>query len=400
MRGSITQRYKGSWSLILDLGYQHDPVTGTSKRQQKWITFRGTKTDAEKKLNELINDQNKGTFIEPHKRTLGEWLIEWWKKVIKATKTPRTADTYEGVIKNHLVPKLGALRLQAVKSIDLEHYYAEHRQHHPALSEATLEQHHMILSGALKAAVREGLVVRNVATLVNGKPKAPQSHAEEVEHHCWTADEARAFLDAAKAAGDQPAAFYALALETGMRKSELGGLKWTDVDLPRGAVRIQRQIVTLRPVTFGPVKNKTPRSVRITSELVVLLRRHKVHQAELKLQSGGRYHDHGLVFAKEWFDVRKTQDTLGDPLALNNIGQREYAHLIKTAKVRPIKFHGMRHTSATLALQEGNSPKVVQERLGHKKITTTMDIYAHVLPAMDQEAADTVGAVIHGTTKR
>jgi integrase len=256
----------------------------------------------------------------------------------------------------------------------------------------------MILSGAMKAAVRAGLVVRNVAVLVNGKPKAPQGHGEEVERHCWSADEAMAFLDAAKAAGDQPAALYALALETGMRKSELGGLKWTDVDLGKGLVRIQRQIVVRsgEPFTFGPVKNKKPRAVHVTSALVALLRRHKAHQAELKLQSGGRYHDHGLVFAKEWIDEQRKRDTLGDPLSLNNIGQREFARLIKAADVRPIKFHGMRHTSATLALQAGQSPKVVQERLGHQKITTTLDIYAHVLPAHDQAAADAIGGLIHG----
>ena len=180
-------------------------------------------------------------------------------------------------------------------------------------------------------------------------------------------------------------------------ESELGGLKWTDVELTKATVRVQRQIVTLHPeVTFGPVKNKKPRTVRITAETVGLLRRHKAHQATLKLQSGGRYHDHGLVFAKEWGDLQKPDHHVGDPLALNNIGEREFGRLIKVAGVRRIKFHGLRHTSATLALQEGNNPKVVQERLGHQKIATTLDIYAHVLPAMDQDAANAVGALIHG----
>src|SRR5689334_6300537 len=119
MRGTLKQRYKGSWSLILDLGYRTDPKTGKSKRLQKWITFRGTRKDAEEKLNDLINAQNKGTFVEPTKRTLGDWLTEWHTKVIAATKTPRTANTYEGVINNHLIPNLGPIRLQQLKSIDL-----------------------------------------------------------------------------------------------------------------------------------------------------------------------------------------------------------------------------------------------------------------------------------------
>ena len=292
------------------------------------------------------------------------------------------------------MPKLGDTRLQELKSIDLEHYFGEQAA---TLAPATLEQHYTLIHSALEQALRGGLVVRNVAKLVSGKPHASHGHAEEIEQHCWTSEEATAFLDAAKAAGDQPAAFYALALETGMRKSELGGLKWTDVDLGKGCVRIQRQIVTVCPeVTFGPVKNKKPRTVTIAIETAALLRRHKAHQAELKLQSGGRYHDHGLVFAKEWVDLQRGRDTLGDPLGLNSIGQREFAQLIKAAKVRTIKFHGMRHTCATLALQAGVSAKVVQERLGHKKIMTTLDIYAHVLPAMDQDAADRIGAAIHG----
>ena len=192
-----------------------------------------------------------------------------------------------------------------------------------------------------------------------------------------------------------------------MRKSELGGLKWTDIDLPRGTVSLQRQIVRLSKRAraalattdtwvFRPLKGKKPHALQITAATIALLRRHKAHQAELKLQSGGSYHDHGLVFAKEWGDGRRKRETLGDPLGLNNIGQREFARLIKAADVRTIKFHGMRHTNATLMLQEGTNPKVVQQRLGHKKITTTLDIYAHVLPAMDQEAADTLGGLLHG----
>ena len=365
------------------------------KRKQKWVTFRGTKRDAQARLAELLNDQNKGTFVEPHKRTLGEWMTDWLEQTIQPTRTPRTYDTYKGVLANHLIPALGALRLQDVKPMHLEKYYADHRT---KLAPATLEQHHMILHGAFEAALRNGVVPRNVAKLVNGKPHAAHGHAEAVTEHCWTADEAKAFLNAAKGAGNQPAAFYSLALETGMRKSELGGLKWTDIDLGSGTVKIQRQLVvrTGHPFAFGPVKNKRPRVVRVTTETNALLRRHRAHQAEIKLQSGGRYHDNGLVFAKEWGDVQRSEHTLGDPLGLNNIGQREFARVIKLAGVRRIKFHGMRHTSATLALECGVSAKVVQERLGHQKIATTLDIYAHVLPAMDQAAADLIGAVIHG----
>jgi integrase len=163
-----------------------------------------------------------------------------------------------------LIPKLGALRLQSVTAIDLEQYYNTQR---PALCEATLEQHHMILAGALEAARRARHVVANVAKDMNGKPKAKDDAGQEVQHHCWTADETEAFLNAAKQAGDQPAAFYAVALEMGMRKSELGGLQWKDIDLARGSVLVRQQLVMLslrarksldRPARwiFGPLKGK------------------------------------------------------------------------------------------------------------------------------------------------
>ena len=126
-----------------------------------------------------------------------------------------------------------------------------------------------------------------------------------------------------------------------------------------------------------------------------LLRAHKAHQAEVKMANRTTYRDFGLVFAKEWPDVRAQRDRLGHPLQSNNLGQREYATLIKAARVRPITFHGLRHTCATLLLQAGTPVHVVSERLGHAKVSMTMEVYAHVLPDMQQQAA-TLGALLHG----
>src|SRR5712692_1011280 len=106
MRGSVIRRYKGSWSLVLDLGRERDPSTGRERRKQKWITFRGTKKDAQTKLTELLDAQHKGAFVTPHKQTFGAWLADWLEKTIKPNRTLRTYDTYSGVITNHLVPNL------------------------------------------------------------------------------------------------------------------------------------------------------------------------------------------------------------------------------------------------------------------------------------------------------
>ena len=396
MRGSLVQRYKGSWSIVLDLGYQTDPATGARKRKQQWITLRGTRRDAENKLGDLLRDAQRGELVRPHKQTFGEWLDEWLGKAIKPpAKTLRAYETYKSVIDRHLKPKLGGIALQQLKAVDLKRYYDEHAQGEDALAPATLEQHHTIAHSALQAAVLEGLVQRNVAKLVVGKPHAPEGHQDALAH-CWEANEAKAFLTTAKAAGPQPAGFYALALDSGARKGELCGLKWSDLDLASGRMTIQRQLVKPGPEpVFGPVKNKTPRTIELSAETIALLRRHRGHQAELKLRNGERYHDHGLVFAKQWEELQRRQDTLGDPLQANNLGQREFRKLLKAAEVRRIKFHGLRHTCATLLLQAGVPANVVQQRLGHKKIEITLSVYAHALPSMQQDAAARLAAMLH-----
>src|SRR5215467_9280818 len=186
MRGSLVQRYKGSWSIILDLGYQPDPATGLRKLKQRWVTFRGTRKQAEAKLTELVGDAHRGVLVEPTKLTFGEWLDAWLDKAIKPpAKTLRAYETYKSVIARHLKPKLGAIALQQLKATDLKRYYTEAgtgvpstetEVAQPGLAPATLEQHHTIAHSALQAAVLEGLVQRNVAKLVVGKPHAQEGH--------------------------------------------------------------------------------------------------------------------------------------------------------------------------------------------------------------------------------
>ena len=390
MRGSIKQRYKGSWSLILDLGYEPNPDTGKLRRRQKWITFRGTKREAEAKLTELLRAKDKGQFIEPSKVTLGGWLDEWLEKAIKPpARRIATYNTYRHVVETHIKTSfLAAVRLQQLKSVDLQRYYAE-----ATVGLATKAQHHAIIL-ALKAATLEGLVSRNVASLVVGKPRPQRSH-DDVIKQCWTASEARTFLKAAQASGSQPAALFTLALETGMRKSELCGLQWSDVDLDGAKVRVVRQLLSPGPdVTFGVPKNGQPRTIDISAGMVTLFRAHKKAQAEMKMRNRKSYHDLDLVFAKEWGDLHGREDSLGLPLQKNNLGQREYARIIKAAGVRPITFHGLRHTCATLLFEAGVPVKVIQERLGHRRVEITLGVYAHALPSMQRDAAARIAGLL------
>jgi len=288
LRGSIRTRYKGSWNIILDMGYRADPETGKPKRIQKWYTIRGTKRDAEKKLAELLHAANRNELVEPTKMTLGTWLETWLETAIKPpNKRYLTYRSYTCIIHHHLVPALGTIRLQALQPTDLKHYYTSKS---PSLATSSLSQHHAILSAALKAAQMQGLVSRNVATLVVGKPrpKAPHDGARQA---CWSAEEARSFLAVAQAAEDpQIAAFYALALDSGARKGELCGLRWVDVDLKRGQITIVQQLLRDSvPPLFGPTKRSTPRVIPLGPKTLELLRRHKAVQAQAKLANRPQY---------------------------------------------------------------------------------------------------------------
>ena len=389
MRGSVRQRSKGSWLITLEFGYVRDPVTGKSKRIQKHATVHGTKREAQDKLTDLLHDATHGTFIEADKRTVGAWLDDWVELAIKPPRrTPRAYETYASMIALHLKPALGNLRLQGLRALDIEAMLAKKSM----LAPATLGKIFRVLSSTLKAAVCSQLVARNVATLVANRPRPPEGHQDAVEN-CWTAEEAATFLRVAQAVGPRQAAFYALALDSGCRKSELAGLLWPDVNLAQGRILVRQQLLSGgRHPVFVPTKGKRARTIDVASETIDLLRAHKQQQATLKLRHRQAFHDHGLVFCKDWSAVGRKHDTLGDPLSPN----REFAQLLAAAHVKPITLHGLRHTCASLLLSAGVPPHVVQQRLGHKRIEMTLSLYAHVLPGQQRDATRQLGSLLYG----
>jgi integrase len=391
MKGRIVKRGNG-WTVICDVGHVIDPTTGVRKRKQTWKSFP-TRKEAQSQLAEIVRSVDRGEYADS-KVTLGAWLATWLEEVVKSVRRASTYDGYKAIVTKHLTPALGHHRLQMLRPGHLETYYRG-----ATLAGATLQVHHGILSSALRYAVRQGHVTRNVASLVDGKPRV-KGNREEAQKHCWTAEEGRRFLEAAKQCGDQLAAFFALALDSGMRRGELCGLRWTDVDLDGGTVRVDRTLLRNKrgaePV-FGPTKTGAPRTINVGAETIRLLREHKRKQAELHMRNRTTYHDLGLVFAKEWGDLHGREDSLGLPLQANNIGGREMARVLKAAPgLRRIKFHGLRHTCATLLLGAGEPVHVVAARLGHRNPTVTLTIYAHALPGMQQQAARTLEALLHG----
>lgn len=380
MQGSIKRVRDGVYRLRYDAGI--DAATG--KRRQPMVTFRGKKEAAEKKLRDLCSAVENGTHVEASKVTLGQWLIAWIE-VRKPSVRPATYDRYKGIIDNTInKAPVSTLPIQKIRPVHIETYYATLK-----LSASTRTLHHTILYSALKKAERDRLIPSNPARDLEARPRRTRGKSEDARQHCWNVTEAQKFLSAANAAGPQPAAFYGLALHTGMRKGELCGLMWTDVNLDTRKVQVVRSLSKGvvgedgKPVC-GPTKTGQVRTITIDQHTADLLRVHRAAQREARMAKGPAYHDHGLVFCRDD----------GAPLLINNLGQREYAALIKAAKVRRIKFHGMRHTCATLLLQAGTPVQVVSERLGHSKVSMTLEVYAHVLPDMQAGAADALGALL------
>lgn len=370
-----------------------DPATGKMKRKQKWVTFKGNEKQADAKLRELCGDVDKGQYIEPSTLTVLAYLQDWVERVIKNKRAPNTYLNYAGIIKNYIAPSpIASLPLQRLQDSHLEDYYAN-----LPLAESSKLMHHVVLRSALQAAAKKHKVARNVADLVDGKPVAKRRNYEDVLAQCWTSVEAAAFLAVVEREDPQTAAFFWLALETGMRRAELCGLKWghDGLDLERGHARVLRQLAKggSKPAVRD-TKNHKPRTIRLSAKCIQLLRAHKLHQAEFKMAHRLDYHDHGFAFAKE-HDKNPRWKVLGDPLKFSTLGPL-LDKLSKKAGVKRIKFHGLRHTCATLALDAGVPVKVVSERLGHANTAITQDIYMHVLPSMQDDAAAVISALLQG----
>lgn len=393
MKGMVKKRYKDSWSVVFDV---RDPETGVRKR--RWVTVKGKKQDAEAKLREILSTIDKNSYVDASKVTLADWLPKWLEaaQTDKREKPLRasTVARYQNILDVRLLKSpLAAMPLQKVMAVDIERYYAAQK-----VSASTLTVDHAILNSAFRKAKASKLVSANPVADVEHRPRANRDErTEEAKRHAWTAPEAAKFIAAAKSAGPQAAAFYALALDTGMRKSELGGLRWAHVDLENARVTVKEQLLkTGKEPAWGPTKGGRVRTVDIAPGTVTLLREHRRSQAEMKMRNRQSYADFDLVFAKEWNDVRRRGEMLGHPLQLNNLGQREYARLIRESGVPRIKFHGLRHTCATLLLNAGEPVHNVSKRLGHKSVMMTMEIYAHLLADAGKQMAARMGAILHG----
>jgi integrase len=372
MRGHIEKRGKNSYSLAISMG--RDVNTGKYKYQ--WVTVKGTKKEAEKRLSEVLNQIDNGIFIKPGKTTLAEYLERWLKDYAWPNLAPRTAEGYESIIRQHVIPGIGNLPLTRLKPEHLQQYYSEKLVRgrcdgKGALSQTTVSHHHTCLHRALKMALKWGLVSRNPADAVT--PPRPRRS----EMQAMNEDEVQTFLEAAKAT-PYYVLFY-LALFTGMRRSELLALRWCDADLIMGEVSVSRSLHHLRDGSIVIRQPKTPkarRQVALPSSAALILKQHKEKKLLECTMLGMSLKDDSLIFSQ----------VDGKPLLPDTVSHA-WVKIVKRAGLKHFRLHDGRHTHASLLLKQNVHPKVVQERLGHATISTTLDLYSHVAPGLQEAAA-------------
>ncbi|MFC2071321.1 tyrosine recombinase XerC [Chloroflexota bacterium] len=366
MRGHIEKRGKNSYSIAISLG--KDAATGKYKYQ--WTTVKGTKKETEKRLSQILNQLDTGTFMKPSKTTLAEYLDRWLADYVKPNLSPRGYERYESICRVHLIPSLGNIPLTQLKPEHLQRHYTDKLNN--GLSALTVRYHHTVLHKALQTAIKWGLVNRNVADGVD----VPRARRNEMQ--TWDEYEINRFLETAK---DSP--YYTLfhtALFTGMRRSELLALRWYDVDFIFSQISVSRSLHQLKDGSYvftQPKSAKSKRTIALSSFATVVLNEHKKKQEAIRASLGITLKDDDLVFS--------TLD--GKPLRPNTV-TRAWTMLAARAGVKVIRLHDARHTHASLMLKSDVHPKIVQERLGHASIQITLDTYSHVAPGLQQAAAE------------
>lgn len=385
MKGHVRKRGDRSWLVAIYLG--KDPA---GKKQYHYETVQGTKRDAERRAAELVNEVNQQTFVKPAKFTVGEFLERWLRDSAKSSVRPATYDMYEYVTRVHLTPSLGHIPLDKVTPMALQAFYTERLSTPRAdrrdgtLTPTTVRHIHNVLRIALRQAVRWRLLARSPAEDVD-PPKITKRPPT-----VWNTDEVVRFLNMAR--GDRYYAAYLLAVGAGLRRGEILGLRWQDVDLIQGAVTIHQSLIHTSSGNFiqDPKTAGSRRTVAISPDTVEALRerllawRHE-KMLEEKVYGPGSYIGTGLIFPGE-------ADKPLDPRSFT----RSFERLSRRAGVPRIRFHDLRHTHATLMLAATTHVKVMSERLGHSNISTTMNTYAHVLPSMQRDVAAAVDAILRG----
>ena len=331
-----------------------------------------TRIEVSSKLVAALREREDGLPAMPQRQTVAQFLIHWLE-TSKPTIRHSTYARYEEYVRLHMVPGIGHVRLTRLSSQHVQELYSTKLA--AGLSSTTVRHLHTVLHRALGQAIRWGLVSRNVTEVVD-PPRSTIS-----EHQALTSDQAKQLFEVARA--DSLEALYVLALMTGMRQGELLGLRWRDVDLLQNTLQIRSQLQ--RGGVLGETKTaKSRRQIELPVLVVDALRRHRLRQLKEQIEVGPAWAGLDLVFT----------NSVGNPINPSNLRQRFFLPLLKEAGLPTIRFHDLRHTSATLLLGLDANPTVVQELLGHSQIGITLDVYSHALPTMQRKAMNDLNELL------
>ncbi|HEU0022726.1 MAG TPA: tyrosine-type recombinase/integrase [Dehalococcoidia bacterium] len=364
MRGHLKQRAKGSWTIWLEL--DRDPVT--NRRRQKTLTVRGTKKQAEAKLAELEHQLNTGSFVPQGKLTVGQFLHQWLKDYAETNVRPTTFEGYRIIVDKHLIPSLGNKVLGQLQPLHLQHYYRQALDQ--GLSPQTVKHHHRVLCESLNHAVRWGLAGRNVTQAVD-PPKVERNQMNAL-------DDAgiQRLLDLTRGTIYYPVIH--LAIFTGLRRSELLGLRWSDVDLNSETLTVNQVLHVLpggRVIFQQPKTSRSKRTVTLSPTAVLTLKAYRESkEADMHL-IGSTLSDTDLVFS----------NAERQPMLPNTI-THAFAKISRKAGLN-VRFHDLRHTHVSRLIKLGVDSKHIADRVGHSTISTTLDIYGHLFSESQREVA-------------
>lgn len=369
------------WTVVVDA--PPDPLTG--KRRQTRLTAP-TKRELDDKVTAAKHSVKSGTYVTRVGTTVREFLIGadgdgGWLALHKARIRPSTYSSYRSQIELYILPSLGSIALQKLAPGDINALYTklldQKRAHtETKLTPRTVRYVGSVLRQALGVALKQGLITRNPADAAT----PPKSQRPQID--TWSSQQVSMFLSEARK--DTYRAAWILEATTGLRRGELLGLRWEDVDLERGRLHIRQTLIEFdKAVHISEPKTAAGRRVVVlTTSAVRELKAHKESQA-YRCKDIDTYGD--LVFVSSH----------GTPIRPRNF-YRRFREIAEAAKLPPIALHGLRHASATMQLQEGVHPKIVQERLGHSTISLTMDTYSHAIPDMQKDAVDAIERSLSG----
>jgi integrase len=375
MTGHIRRRGERSWELKFDVGT--DPATG--KRLTRYNSFRGTKREAETELVKLKAAADRGELLEPTKLSMSEFLARWERDWASVHLSPKTTERYQEIVRRHINPHLGAIPIQRLRPVNLSELYAkllrEGRGAERGLSARSVGHVHRLLHRAMGHAAQWGILQSNPVSLVS----PPRADLAEVE--ILDANQVRAVLRALKGKTLYPIVVTALA--TGMRRGELLALRWRDVDLDRGILRVEQSLEqTKAGLRFKAPKTKCGRrTISLPPSLVATLRAQWKAQQEQRLALGlGKAPEDGLVFAT--FDGRPRS-----PNALT----KKWSVAAKALGLRT-SFHALRHSHASHLIAANMDVLAISRRLGHSTPTITLSVYGHLFANSDARAAEAIEA--------